>query len=136
MPEEQKVIDENSGEICDVCGRPMIVKFGRFGAFLGCSGYPDCKNIKKIQKGTGVTCPSCGEGELVERRSKRGIFYSCSKYPKCKFLMNGKPTGEKCPQSGDLLMIDPRSGVIKCSNKECDYEREAQPEKVTPPTPS
>jgi DNA topoisomerase-1 len=104
MPEEQKIIEENSGEICEKCGKPMVVKFGRFGAFLGCSGYPECKNIKKIQKGTGVTCPKCGEGEMVERRIKRGIFYSCSKYPQCKFLMNGKPTGEKCPKSGDLLM--------------------------------
>ncbi len=129
MPEEQKIIDENSGEICDVCGRPMVVKFGRFGSFLGCSGYPECKNIKKIQKGTGVTCPSCGEGELVERRSKRGIFYSCSKYPKCKFLMNGKPTGEKCPKSGDLLM-ETKNGTLKCSNKECDYEREVAEAKV------
>jgi DNA topoisomerase I len=126
MPEEQKVIEENSGEICEKCGKPMVVKFGRFGAFLGCSGYPDCKNIKKIQKGTGVTCPKCGEGEMVERRSKRGIFYSCSKYPACKYLMNGKPTGEKCPQSGDLLM-ETKNGTLKCSNKECDYEREAQP---------
>ncbi|HEX5430034.1 MAG TPA: type I DNA topoisomerase [Patescibacteria group bacterium] len=127
MPEEQKLIDENSGEVCDKCGRPMVVKFGRFGAFLACSGYPECKNIKKIQKGTGVTCPKCGEGELIERRSKRGIFYSCSKYPQCKFLLNGKPTGEKCPKSGDLLIIDPRSGVLKCSNKECDFERETTP---------
>ena len=126
MPEEQKMIEENSGEICDKCGKPMIVKFGRFGAFLGCTGYPDCKGIKKIQKGTGVTCPKCGEGEMVERRSKRGIFYSCSKYPQCKFLMNGKPTGEKCPQSGDLLM-ETKNDTLKCSNKECDYEREAAP---------
>jgi DNA topoisomerase-1 len=127
MPEEQKIIDENTGDICEKCGKPMVVKFGRFGAFLACSGYPECKNIKKIQKGTGVPCPQCGEGEMVERRSKRGIFYSCSKYPQCKFLLNGKPTGEKCPKSGDLLIIDPRSGVLKCSNKECDYEREEQP---------
>jgi DNA topoisomerase-1 len=127
MPEEQKLIDENTGEICEKCGKPMVVKFGRFGAFLACSGYPECKNIKKIQKGTGVPCPKCGEGELIERRSKRGIFYSCSKYPECKFLLNGKPTGEKCPKSGDLLMIDPRSGVLKCSNKECDYERDLEP---------
>jgi DNA topoisomerase-1 len=129
MPEEQKLIDENSGEICDKCGKPMAIKFGRFGAFLACTGYPECKNIKKIQKGTGVVCPVCGEGEMIERRSKRGIFYSCSKYPKCKFLLNGKPTGEKCPKSGDLLIIDPRSGVLRCSNKECDYEREAEPAK-------
>lgn len=130
MPEEQKIIDENTGEVCEKCGKPMVVKFGRFGAFLACSGYPECKNIKKIQKGTGVMCPKCGEGELIERRSKRGIFYSCSKYPQCKFLLNGKPTGEKCPKSGDLLMIDPRSGVLKCSNKECDYERETTPAEV------
>ncbi len=128
MPEEQKIIDENTGVICDKCGKPMVVKFGRFGSFLGCSGYPECKNIKKIQKGTGVVCPKCGEGELVERRSKRGIFYSCSRYPQCKFLMNGKPTGEKCPKSGDLLMLD-RNGNLKCSNKECDYEREVEPAK-------
>ena len=123
MPEEQKLIEENSGEICDKCGRPMAVKFGRFGSFLGCSGYPECKNIKKIQKGTGVACPKCGEGELVEKRSKRGIFYACSKYPQCKFSLNNKPTGEKCPESGDLLVIT-KDGAVKCSNKECNFEKE------------
>lgn len=123
MPEEQKVIDENSGEICDKCGKPMVVKFGRFGSFLGCSGYPECKNIKKIQKGTGVVCPKCGEGELVERKSKRGTFYSCSKYPSCKFLLPTKPTGEKCPKC-DSLLIYARDGIIKCSSKECDFEKE------------
>lgn len=126
LPEEQKIIDENSGVVCEKCGKPMVVKFGRFGSFLGCSGYPECKNIKKIQKGTGVACPKCKEGELVERKSKRGIFYSCSKYPECKFILNGKPTGEKCPKSGDLLMLD-KNGDLKCSNKECDYTREVQP---------
>ncbi len=126
MPEEQKIIDDNKGEICDKCGKPMIVKFGRFGSFLGCTGYPECKGIKKIQKGTGVACPVCGEGELVERKSKRGIFYSCSKYPKCKFLLPSKPTGEKCPKSGDLLIYT-KNDMIKCSNKECDFEKEVAP---------
>jgi DNA topoisomerase-1 len=130
MPEEQKLIEEHSGEICDKCGRPMVVKFGRFGSFLGCSGYPECKNIKKIVKGTGVTCPQCGEGEMIERRSKRGIFYSCSKYPQCKFILPTKPTGEKCPKSGDLL-IYAKNGMIKCSNKDCDFEKEnAEAEKA------
>jgi DNA topoisomerase-1 len=132
MPEEQKLIDDNAGVICDLCGKPMVVKFGRFGSFLGCSGYPECKGIKKIQKGTGVACPVCGEGEMVERRSKRGIFYSCSKYPKCKYLMNGKPTGEKCPKSGDLLM-EMKNGTIKCSNKECDFEKDEVPDKTEEP---
>jgi DNA topoisomerase-1 len=91
----------------------MVVKFGRFGAFLACSGYPECKNIKKIQKGTGVVCPKCGEGELVERRSKRGIFYSCSKYPQCKFLSMANRLAKNARKTGDLLIIDPRSGVLK-----------------------
>jgi len=123
LPEEQKVIDENSGEICEKCGKPMVVKFGRFGSFLGCSGYPECKGIKKIVKSTGVACPLCGEGEMIEKKSKRGIFYSCSKYPQCKFTLNAKPTGEKCPKSNDLL-VETREGGVKCSNKECDFERE------------
>lgn len=128
LPEEQRIIDQNSGEICDKCGKPMVVKFGRFGSFLGCSGYPECKNIKKIEKGTGVACPKCGEGELVEKRSKRGTFYSCSKYPQCKFILPTKPTGEKCPQCASLLIFA-KNGMIKCSNKECDFEKEQQIEK-------
>jgi len=132
LPEEQKMIEENSGEVCEKCGKPMAVKFGRFGAFLACSGYPECKNIRKIQKGTGVACPKCGEGEMIERRSKRGIFYSCSKYPQCKFLLSGKPTGEKCPKCTELLIYNKDQSEIKCSNKECDFEKEIKetPEKV------
>ena len=130
MPEEQKLIDENSGEVCEKCGKPMVVKFGRFGSFLGCSGYPECKNIKKIQKGTGVACPKCNEGEMVERKSKRGIFYSCSKYPECKFILPTKPTGEKCPKCMSLL-IYAKDGMVKCSSKECDFEKESQPAEKT-----
>jgi len=123
MPEEQKIIEENSGEICDKCGKPMVVKFGRFGSFLGCSGYPECKGIKKIIKSTGVKCSLCGEGEMIERRSKRGIFYSCSKYPACKFILNAKPTGEKCPKCTSLL-VTMKDETVKCSSKECDFEKE------------
>ncbi len=126
MPEEQKIIEEHAGEICDKCGKPMVVKFGRFGSFLGCSGYPDCKNIKKIVKGTGVVCPQCNEGEMIERKSKRGIFYSCSKYPACKFILPTKPTGEKCPTCNSLLVFA-KNDIIKCSNKECDFEKETTP---------
>lgn len=127
MPEEQKLIEENSGEICEKCGKPMVVKFGRFGSFLGCSGYPDCKNIKKILKTTGVECPQCGKGELVEKKSKRGTFYSCSKYPECKFILPTKPTGEKCPRCGSLL-IYAKDGMVKCSQKGCEFEKEQQPQ--------
>jgi DNA topoisomerase I len=126
MPEEQKLIEEYSGEICEKCGKPMVVKFGRFGSFLGCTGYPECKGIKKILKTTGVACPKCGEGELVEKKSKRGVFYSCSKYPECKFILPTKPTGEKCPKCGSLL-IYAKDGMVKCSSKECDFEKESLP---------
>lgn len=131
MPEEQKLIEENSGEICEKCSKPMVVKFGRFGSFLGCTGYPDCKGIKKILKTTGVACPKCSEGELVEKKSKRGTFYSCSKYPECKFILPTKPTGEKCPTCGSLLIFA-KDGMVKCSSKECDFEKEQQPaEEIT-----
>jgi len=108
-------------EICDKCGSPMVIKNGRFGPFLACSAYPKCKNIKNIQENnnsTGVKCPVCGKGEIVQKRSKRGIFYACDQYPDCKTAFWGKPTGEKCPVCGSL-MIETKDGESKCSNKDC-----------------
>ncbi len=111
---------ETTDEKCPTCGAPMMVKRGRFGPFLSCSRYPECKTIKGIEKKTGVTCPECGKGELVERRTKtRRTFYSCNRYPDCKFALWSKPTGEKCPKDGKLLVLT-KDG-IRCSNKECDY---------------
>lgn len=121
--EEKKVDDEHKDEICEVCGAPMIVKRGRFGTFLGCSNYPECKGIKRIEKKVGVKCPKCGEGEIVEKKSKRGrIFYGCSAYPKCDFALWSKPTGEKCPKC-DSLLVFAAKGQTKCSNKECEFEK-------------
>jgi len=115
---------EPTNEICEKCGKPMVKKVGRFGPFLSCSAYPDCKNIKNIEIKTNVKCPECGEGDIVERRSKRGkIFYSCNKYPKCKYAMWDKPTGEKCPDCGGLLAFAAK-GMVKCSNKECNFKKE------------
>jgi len=112
-------------EKCEKCGKPMVQKFSRFGAFWACSGYPECKNIKSITKEIGVTCPLCG-GKLIERRSKRRkMFYGCSNYPKCKFALWDKPTGEKCPKCSSLLVEKQSRSQptqIKCSNKECDYQ--------------
>lgn len=117
--EEQKVEDENSGEICDECKSPMVVKRGKFGAFLGCSKYPDCKGIKRIENKTGVTCPNCGKGEIVELKSKKGkTFYGCNNYPTCKTAFWSKPTGEKCPTCKSLMVYAPK-GETRCSNKEC-----------------
>ncbi|MDD5040599.1 MAG: type I DNA topoisomerase [Patescibacteria group bacterium] len=117
---------EESKQTCEKCGKPMVVKHGRFGPFLACSGYPDCKNIKNIEQKTGVTCPQCGKGDIVAKRSKRGrTFYSCNKYPDCKFALWSKPTGEKCPQCGSLLVYA-AGGKVRCSSKECKFEKTAE----------
>jgi DNA topoisomerase-1 len=122
------VEDQKTDEICPTCGAPMMVKRGRFGPFLSCSRYPECKTIKKIEKKTGVMCPECGKGELVERRSikTRRAFYSCNRYPDCKFAVWSKPTGEKCPKCGSLLVFA-KDNMVACSNKECDFKKEAPP---------
>jgi DNA topoisomerase-1 len=117
--EEKQIQEENSGEICDQCGAPMVVKRGKYGVFLGCSRYPDCKGIKKIEKDLGIKCPKCETGDVVERRSKRGkLFWGCSRYPKCDFGLWNKPTGEKCPKCGSLMVFGMK-GQVFCSNKEC-----------------
>jgi DNA topoisomerase-1 len=125
--EAEKKVDEkiqSENQTCELCGAPMVIKRGRFGAFLGCSSYPNCKNIKKIENKTGVKCPKCESGEIIERKSKRGrIFYGCSSYPKCNFALWNKPTGETCPQCGSLLTFAAKN-KIKCSKKECGYEKE------------
>lgn len=121
--EEKKLEEENAGEICELCGAPMVVKRGKYGAFLGCSNYPNCKNIKKIEQKTGITCPKCEKGEIVARRSKRGrTFYGCNTYPNCDFALWSKPTGEKCPQCGSLLVFGAK-GKVNCSSKECKFEK-------------
>ncbi|MEA2014544.1 MAG: type I DNA topoisomerase [Thermodesulfobacteriota bacterium] len=120
-----KMEEETTNIICDLCGKNMIIKEGRFGRFLGCSGYPECKNTKSID--TGVTCPQegCG-GSLCERRSKKGkTFFGCSNYPNCTYALWDRPVPEKCPLCGHPFLIDKYyrgKGMIKtCPNKECGY---------------
>lgn len=121
---EKKEDEENSGIICDKCGAPMIVKRGRFGAFLGCSKYPECKNIMNIEQKTGVKCPKCQVGDVIARKSKKGkMFYGCNKYPACDFVAWNKPTGQLCPDCGQLLVFAAK-GKIACSNKECKFSKE------------
>ena len=123
--EEIKELKEKyKDEVCEKCGSPMAIKIGKFGPFLACTGYPKCKNLKNISGGnnsTGITCPICGKGEVVQKRSRRGIFYACNQYPDCKTAFWGKPTGEKCPDCGSLLIEDAKKGEVKCSNKDCGY---------------
>ncbi len=110
---------ETTNEVCEKCGKPMVFKQGRYGKFLGCSGYPDCKNIKAIVKSTGVHCPECDKGEIVEKKSKKGkIFFACNQYPSCKYAMWNKPTGEKCSICGGLMSFG-KGNIGICGNKEC-----------------
>ncbi|WP_069649622.1 type I DNA topoisomerase [Caloranaerobacter ferrireducens] len=111
---------------CEKCGRFMVIKHGRFGKFLACPGYPECKNTKPIVKELGVKCPECG-GELIERHTKRGRkFYGCSNYPECSFVSWDMPTGDKCPECGGILVKkkNKKGTYIKCSNKGCKYKKE------------
>jgi len=162
--------EQDEQEYCENCGRPMVLKKGRFGTFFACSGYPECKTTKQIggeqrkdvrleekcpqcesnlvqkygrygefvacsdypkckfvkQKTIGVPCPNCSQGEVVERRSKRGrTFFGCNRYPECDFVAWGKPIMEKCPECGSSYLIEKflKAGqVAQCPNKECGYK--------------
>ena len=104
---------------CDKCGADMIVRMGKFGPFLGCSAYPKCKNLQNIGSDeVDINCPVCKTGKIVKKFSRRGVFYACNNYPKCKNAYFAKPTGDKCPKCGALMVADKEGS--KCSNKECD----------------
>ncbi len=110
-------------EVCELCGKPMAIKSGRFGEFLACTGYPECKNTKPIVKSTGVKCPDCG-GDIVAKRGRSGkIFYGCSNYPTCTRAYWYKPTDRKCPQCGELLLEKhTKTTKYACSNDKCGYK--------------
>ena len=169
---QEGVTEQDEAEYCDNCGRPMVLKKGRFGQFLACSGYPDCKTTKQLgagqkpqdvpldescpqcsnklvkkfgrfgefiacsnyptckyvkQKTIGVKCPNCSEGEIIERRSKRGkTFYGCNRYPECDFVAWGKPLPEKCPECGGSYLIEKflKAGAFaQCPNAECKFKK-------------
>jgi DNA topoisomerase I len=122
---------ETTDEKCEKCGRPMQVRFGRYGKFLGCSGYPECRNMQPIHKPvpTGVRCLQCGEGEMMERRSRRGkIFFSCSRYPDCQFVAWDRPIPEPCPRCGAGFVtekVTKRYGTVRqCVKEECGWREQ------------
>jgi DNA topoisomerase-1 len=125
LDQGKKVPDIPLDEVCPKCGRNMMIRHGRYGEFTTCSGYPDCKYVK--QNFIGVKCPLCKEGDLVEKRARKGnTFYGCGNYPKCKFTSAHKPIPEQCPSCGNEYLVEKflKSGpVIACPNKECEYER-------------
>lgn len=121
--EDKKLEEEVSKEKCPDCKKPLALKHGRFGPFMGCSGYPDCKHIKKIEKLTGVKCPKCKKGDIVEKKSKRGKqFFACNQYPDCENAYWSKPTGDKCPKCKSLIVFAAKN-TTRCSSKDCDYTK-------------
>jgi DNA topoisomerase-1 len=124
---EIEIQDEVSDEICEKCGKHLVYKMGRFGKFLACSGFPDCRNTKPIVKDTGVTCPTCKEGKVVERRSKKGrIFFGCDRYPACDFVSWDKPVAKPCPECGSLLVEKRNKNGIMIQCVQCDFKEEKE----------
>lgn len=126
---ESKVIETDIK--CEKCCSMMVIREGRYGKFLACSAFPECKNTKAILEEIGVDCPTCEDGQVIVRRSKRGRqFYGCSNYPECDFVSWDKPVAKKCPECSSYLVEKSKKGevLLKCSNKECKYEEEVKSE--------
>ena len=122
---DMKIPDEETDIVCEKCGRKMVIKTGRYGKFIACPGFPECRNIKKIVHEIDAECPKCG-AKVVQKKSKRGkVFYGCGRYPECDFVSWDEPTREKCPQCGKILYKKQTKKINKlyCADKECGYSR-------------
>ncbi|SCY14715.1 type I DNA topoisomerase [Alkaliphilus peptidifermentans] len=120
---------EESDEECKKCGKTMLIKHGRYGKFLACSGYPECTYTEPFVNKIGIKCPACDEGEVIERRSKKGrLFYGCSSFPKCRFVSWYRPIEKKCPRCNQLMVHkkNKKSEKIECSNKDCGYQEKIE----------
>ena len=116
-----KVPDEPSSEVCDLCGRPMVIKVGKYGKFLACSGFPECRGTKRLVKDTGGICPKCGKGRMLERKSSKGrIYYGCERYPDCDFMTWDMPVPTKCPKCGSTMFR--KGSKLYCAKEGCGYE--------------
>ena len=116
-----KVPDEPSSEICDLCGRPMVIKVGKYGKFLACSGFPECRGTKRLVKDTGGVCPKCGKGRMLERKSAKGrIYYGCERYPDCDFMTWDTPVPTKCEKCGSTLFR--KGSKLYCAKEGCGFE--------------
>ena len=123
-----KVPDEETDEVCELCGRKMVIKMGRFGKFLACPGYPECKNTKPLVFKTKAKCPVCG-ADVIEKKTRRGTsFYGCSAYPNCNFMTWDVPTDEVCPQCGKSL-FKKRGNVLVCLDEKCGFSKPAPKKK-------
>ena len=122
-----EIKDEPAGEDCENCGNPMVFKMGRYGKFMACSNFPDCRNTKPIVKEIGVTCPNCKEGQIIERKSKKKrLFYGCTKYPECEFISWDKPLPRECPKCEGMLVEKKLKKGVQVQCVKCDYKEEPQ----------
>lgn len=125
--QEIEIKDEPAGEDCEQCGNEMVFKMGRYGKFMACSNFPDCRNTKAIVKEIGVKCPKCDGGNIIERKSKkRRIFYGCDHFPECDFLSWDKPIARNCPKCNQLLVEKKLKKGVQVQCSECDYKEEPQ----------
>lgn len=119
-----KLKEDETDIVCDKCGRKMVVKVGRFGKFIACPGYPECKNVMKFVEKTGVKCPKCDGDVIVKRTKSKRIFYGCSNYPNCDFVSWNEPTNEKCPQCGEVLYKKKsKKPTLFCAKEGCGYTK-------------
>ena len=117
--ESVKIEDEVTEEICEHCGRNMVIKYGPHGRFLACPGFPDCKNTKPYLEKIGVSCPLCG-GDVVMKKTKKGRrYYGCSNHPECEFMSWPRPSGQKCPKCGSYMVE--KGNKLICSEQTCGY---------------
>ena len=125
--EKVEIKDEPAGVDCEECGHPMVFKMGRYGKFMACSNFPDCRNTKPIVKAIGVKCPKCKEGDIIERKSKKHrLFYGCDQYPSCDFISWDKPLPRTCPKCESTLVEKKLKKGIQVQCVECDYKEEPQ----------
>lgn len=128
--EKIEIKDEEAGKDCPLCGNPLLIKHGRFGKFLACSAFPECRHTESLNEDIGVSCPICGRPVIALKTKKGRLFYGCKGYPDCSFRSWNKPTGEKCPECGDAMVVRPsktKDSDIICQNKECKYKKETEP---------
>lgn len=124
--ENVEIPDVVTDVICEECGRNMVIKYGRYGKFLACPGFPECRNTKPLFEEAGVNCPLCGGKVLIKKTKKGRKYYGCENNPECSLMLWNKPTGEKCPQCGSALVEKGTKKVrISCSNPECNYSVES-----------
>ena len=118
---KMKIPDEETDIVCELCGRKMVVRHGKYGKFLACSGFPECRGTKRLVKDTGGICPKCGKGRMLERKSAKGrIYYGCERYPDCDFMTWDMPVAVKCEKCGSTLFR--KGSKLYCAKEGCDFE--------------